>query len=186
MRTQRRLHPALVPRPEDDAPSNNLLSRISLATPPLRVGRSSASYIYEPAPEPEFVEANDEEPDEPQESGERFYEVCETVAGRSLVRHSSPSLFGATDYALELHTRSRGAGIEVLRVRDDVVWGVPDPEHVDGRPKDPSRRSRHSTSSATRSRAGRGRRGNRLRLQDPDRPVPTLDRPARPRFETDA
>ena len=124
VRTQRRLHPALVPRPEDDAPSNKLLSRISLATPPLRVGRSSASYIYEPTPEPEFVEANDEEPDEPQESGERFYEVCETVAGRSLVRHSSPSLFGATDYALELHTRSRGAGIEVLRVRDDVRESV--------------------------------------------------------------
>ena len=115
VRTKRRLHPA---------PSNKLLSRISLATPPLRVGRSSGSYIYEPTPEPEFVEANDEEPDEPQESGERFYEVCETVAGRSLVRHSSPSLFGATDYALELHMRSRGAGIEVLRVRDDVRESV--------------------------------------------------------------
>ena len=47
VRTQRRLHPALVPRPGDDAPSNNLLSRISLATPPLRVGRSSVTLSIE-------------------------------------------------------------------------------------------------------------------------------------------
>jgi hypothetical protein len=147
VRTNRRLHPleglieislerpALVPRPavsaaptpaprpheepEDETPGDSLLSRISLAPPPPPVGRSSASYIYEPEPEPDFVDALEEEPGDVQESGERFYEVCETVAGRSLVRHSSPSLFGATDYALELHMRSRGTEIEVVRVRGD-------------------------------------------------------------------
>jgi hypothetical protein len=112
--------PAPLPHeePEDETPGDNLLSRISLAPPPPPVGRSSASYIYEPDPKP--AGALEEEPDEPQESDERFYEVCETVAGRSVVRYSSPSLFGATDYALELHTRSRGTDVEVLRVRGGV------------------------------------------------------------------
>jgi len=138
VRTNRRLYPALVPRPaaapapalltheepEDETPGDNLLSRISLAPPPPPVGRSSASYIYEPDPEPELAEALEEEPDEPRESDERFYEVCETVAGRSLVRHSSPSLFGAADYALEFHMRSRGTDIEVVRVRGDARENV--------------------------------------------------------------
>jgi hypothetical protein len=118
--------PAPAPRPheepEDETPGDNLLSRISLAPPPPPVGRSSASYVYEP--EPELIDALEEEPEEPRESGERFYEVCETVAGRSVVRHSSPSLFGATDYALELHTRSRGNEIEVVRVRGDARENV--------------------------------------------------------------
>jgi hypothetical protein len=143
VRTERRLHPiegpteisferaaaaqpapAPAPAPlreepgeEDDTPGDNLLSRISLAPPPPPVGRSSASYIYAPEPEPALEEPAEEERDEPQEAGERFYEVCEIVAGRSVVRHSSPSLFGATDYALELHVRSRGSEIEVVRVR---------------------------------------------------------------------
>jgi hypothetical protein len=110
--------PAPLPHeePEDETPGDNLLSRISLALPPPPVGRSSASYIYEP--EPELVDALEEEPEEEtRESGERSYEVCETVAGQSVVRHSGPSLFGATDCALELHVRSRGGEIEVLRVR---------------------------------------------------------------------
>ena len=44
--------------------------------------------------------------------------------GRTTVRHASPSLFGATDYALELHLRTRGSDIEVLRVRGDARESV--------------------------------------------------------------
>jgi hypothetical protein len=141
VRTQRRLHPAEGPievsldravaapalpaappdlaEPEDE-PGESLLSRISLAPPPPPVGRSSASYVYEPpvatAPEPEPEPRYEQEPEAPQELAERFYEVCESVDGDTVVRHASPSLFGATDYALELHVRSRGE-IEVVRVR---------------------------------------------------------------------
>jgi len=106
----RQRRPASEPEPID----RSLLSRISLAPPP-RGGRSPAEYVYAPEPEAAAPRAAGG-PGEPHELGERFYEVHETVAGRGVVRHSSASLFGATDYAFELH-EARGVDVEVVRVR---------------------------------------------------------------------
>ena len=142
VRTQRRLQPVegplevsyerVVPRQapppprveepvedEEEPEVESLLSRLSLAPPPPPVGRTSASYVYEPDPEPEREPFSDE-PEEERDLSDRVYEVCETVAGRTLVRHTSPSLFGATDYALDLHVHSNGTDIEVVRVRGDA------------------------------------------------------------------
>jgi hypothetical protein len=104
---------------DDEPDGENLLARLSFAPPPPPVGRTSASYAYKPEPEPEPKPLYDDE--EPEELDARYYEVCETVAGRSRVRHTSPSLFGATDYALDLHVRARDT---VVRVRGDARESV--------------------------------------------------------------
>ena len=149
VRAQRRLHPAegpvevtlerIAPRSEppaatpampveepEEEDTESLLSRLSLAPPPPPVGRTSTSYVYEPeaAPEPEPLYEGDPGDEPEEELDARCYEVCETVAGRCLVRHTSPSLFGATDYALDLHVRSPGTDIEVVRVRGDARESV--------------------------------------------------------------
>jgi len=100
------------PQPElepDHEESDSLLDRLTFALPPAPVGRT----VPAAAPEPEL----ESEP-EPL-SGDRIYEVCETVAGRSIVRHRSLSLFAATDFALDLHLQSQGGDIVVARVRGD-------------------------------------------------------------------
>ena len=116
--------PVAVYEEADDEPEEeSLLSRLSLAPPPPPVGRSTAAYVYEPEPDPEpVVEEEYDDDDDDEESldlRDRYYEVCETVAGRSLVRHTSPSLFGATDFALELHTSARDTELEVVRIRGE-------------------------------------------------------------------
>lgn len=122
VKTQRRLR--TTERPIE--PGENLLSRISLATSPPPVGRMSAAYVCESQSERVYEPLVYEEPPvvEAEEVGERVYEVCQVVDGRRLVRHTSTSLFGATDFALELQERSHGAEIELLRTRGETREAV--------------------------------------------------------------
>ena len=132
VRAQRRVQSVegLIELEPDELQGGNLLSKLTLAPRPPPVGRTTASYVYEPEPEFEYEYEPDPDPaeDEPEEEtrelGERSYEVCETVGGRIVVRHTSPSLFGATDYALELHLRTQRSEIEVVRVRDGARESV--------------------------------------------------------------
>jgi hypothetical protein len=55
-----------------------------------------------------------------EELGERVYEVCQVVDGRRVVRHTTTSLFGATDFALDLQARSHDGEIELLRARGET------------------------------------------------------------------
>jgi hypothetical protein len=93
---------------EPDEPGENLLARMSLAPPPPPVGRSSAAYVYEAG--------RDRGRSAREQQRERRYDVCEHTAAGAVVRHSSPSLFGATDRALEVHRASGGHDVEVVRV----------------------------------------------------------------------
>jgi hypothetical protein len=126
VRAQRRLQPAegFIELEADELPGTSLLTKLTLTPPPPPVGRTTASYVYEPPEvEPERIPLDDP-PDDEVDLGDRSYEVVETLDSRPIVRHTSPSLFGATDYALELHLRTRGTEIEVVRLRGDTRESV--------------------------------------------------------------
>jgi hypothetical protein len=100
--------------PQHEVPGESLLARISLVPPAPPIGRSGAAYVYDPTRAPPM----------PVAYAACRYEVSETFRGHRTVRHSSPSLLGATDYALELHVVSGGRDVEVVRVEGDERQSV--------------------------------------------------------------
>jgi hypothetical protein len=116
MKRVRSLVRRLAPEPESEheVPGESLLARISLVPPAPPVGRSGAGYVYDPA----------HAPPSPAPHAVCRYEVSESFRDRRTVRHSSPSLFAATDYALELHVVSGGRDVEVERVEGDARQSV--------------------------------------------------------------